>query len=150
MASKDVRLVSLPVLLRSGSGGVQHLPHLDDQLGCLSCISRDRERRFRARRSGFGSKISVVDPGCFPSDDLLVRSVLLDCDCRDPPYRRSAVGEAEALREAIEGLSGSGTRSQQAVGALKALLDAKLRAVGQGPVPLQAAEQVLPTGIGQL
>jgi hypothetical protein len=64
--------------------------------------------------------------------------------------RAQQAREAETLREAIEGLSGSGTRSQQAVGALKALLDAKLRAVGQGALPLQAAEQVLPTGTGQL
>jgi hypothetical protein len=64
--------------------------------------------------------------------------------------RAQQAREAETLREAIEGLSGSGTRSQQAVGALKALLDAKLRAVGQGALPLQAAEQVLQTGTGQL
>jgi hypothetical protein len=64
--------------------------------------------------------------------------------------RAQQAREAEVLREAIDGLTGSGIRSQQAVGALKALLDAKLKAVGQVPATRPAAEQVPLTGTGQL
>jgi hypothetical protein len=111
--------------------------------------------RFAGPLSVMSKHLTELGEGRFPilrdlrTDDELKEFFALFRTAVDR-MRAQQAREAEALREAIEGLSGSGTRSQQAVGALKALLEAKLRAVGQGPVPLQAAERVLPTGTGQL